>query len=64
MSLESFFNHPLLIWEWLTFIIIMGVLRVSIKYAWKRGKKDGRQEYDEYKKWEKRFKDEKRIKDD
>ena len=63
MSFESFFVHPLLIWEWLLFITVLGTLRWGIQYAWNRGKKDGRKEYDEYKKWEKVFKDEKRIKD-
>jgi len=59
MVFEAFFNHPLLIWEWLVWVVAAGSLREVIRYAWKRGKKTGREEYDEYKKWEKIFKDKK-----
>lgn len=59
MSFESFLNHPLLIWEFLAWMIGINTLRLVIKYVWKRGKKDGREEYDEYKKWEKVFKEKK-----
>ena len=57
MVLEEFFNHPLLLWELIAWIVSISLIRVIIKYAWKEGKKNGRKEYDEYKKWEKIFKD-------
>jgi len=59
MSFESFLNHPLLIWEWLVWITVLAVLRLTISKVWKHGKKTGREEFDEYKKWEKVFKENK-----
>lgn len=58
MSIESFFTTTFEIWHFAVWIIVANSLRVGVTYAWKRGKRDGRKEYDEYKKWEKRFKDE------
>jgi len=61
LSLESFFNHHLLIWEYLVLILVIGVGRVIFLMLWTRGKKKGREEYDDYKKWESRFKEEGRL---
>lgn len=63
MSVEGFFNHPLLVWEWFAFAGVTITLRAIIQYVWKRGKKKGREEFDEYKKWETVFKEEKRLKE-
>lgn len=63
MSLEGFFSHPLLIWEWMAWVGGFAIVRIIIGKVWKHGKKSGRTEYDEYKKWETRFKEEKRLKE-
>lgn len=59
MTLESFLNHPLLIWEWLSWVVSFGLLQSALRFVWNRGKKKGMKEYDEYKKWEKVFKEKK-----
>jgi len=59
MVLEGFFNHPLLIWEWMSWVAGIALLRLVVGFVWKEGKKKGRKDFDEYKKWEKIFKDEK-----
>lgn len=57
MVFEEFFNHPLLIWEWMSWVVGLAFFRVVVGFVWKQGKKNGRKEYDEYKKWENIFKD-------
>ena len=57
MSFENILNHPLLVWEWLLLSIGFTCVKIAFRIVWNKGKKKGVTEYDEYKKWEKVFKD-------
>ena len=58
MSFEDILTHQIQMWKYAvwTFGIIM------LKLGWNKAKKKGISEYDDYKKWESRFREEGRFK--